>query len=141
MKQRSLPVAGHEAAHIVVGSALGLKLKEAVIGAGYDERGDPLEGYCWFPKGPLEALAIMYAAGVAWEEKRGNAHARKSADAKLLRACVATQAGARACIRAAALMLESLGPAHAAVTRALVDRDLIGADIVALARGEKLENE
>jgi hypothetical protein len=45
---------------------------------------------------------------------------------------------AETCVRAAAALLRTLGPEHARVTRALLERDLTGADLTALAHGERI---
>lgn len=135
MSDRPLEVCRHEAAHVVVGVALGLRLRKAVIG----REGDAL-GYAWFTNhGSNMAHAIMFAAGVAWDRlcNEGNS----SEDAKLCRELVADDVTARTCVRVATVMLAGLLPAHARVTEALLEKDLNAKDIAKLARGERLESE
>jgi hypothetical protein len=161
---RLLSVAKHEAAHVVVGVATGLKLREAVIGVGPWPGGLIRLGYVWFGKpGPRrrEAFALMTAAGIAWDRKAGPMPANELAqlateagvevdgsaslssggDVALLREYTSGKHGAEACIRAAGAMLADLRVAHARVTRALLTRDLKGTDIATLARGETLEED
>lgn len=140
MHQRNLSVAQHEAAHVVVGVALGLRMRAAVLEPA--RPGFTQSGYAWFPTGARrkrEALALMYAAGVAWDRAVGDRFT--ATDTRLVRAYVSGRHGVESCVRAAAAMLAGLGPAHARVTRALLERDLSGADITALARGERLTEQ
>ncbi len=138
---RSLEVAQHEAAHVVVGCALGLRVRRAVlvparkgerVGAGWAEFDGRL--------GTIEAWGLMLAAGVAWElalhGARGWAEARGDV-IELARMHVHTRPRVRALATAAGAMLASLAPVHARVTRALLERDLGPADVAALARGER----
>jgi hypothetical protein len=132
-------VAQHEAAHVVVGVALGLKLGRVSALPWAD--GD---GYCWFPLPPGRrawADAVTGAAGVAWERAVapavGDAEGRQSADWAELLAATPSRHDAETCVRAAAALLAGLGGLHARVTRALLDRDLGPEDIAALARGER----
>lgn len=129
-----LHVAQHEAAHIVVGVALGLRLYHATI---VPAPGEDCYGYAWFPYGGTRlAQSLCDAAGVAWERAvGGRLHA---ADLENLRARERSEAAVRAAVRAAADMLAARGPVHARVTRALLERDLRGRDIEALARGERI---
>lgn len=130
-------VAMHEAAHIVVGVALGLRMRRAVLrhtsmGGGWFELGHVLfEGN---PQGAQrEALAIMYAAGVAWD--RGtNPH-----DRELLRELAPNRHTQRAFVRSADALLYRLADVQSRVSAALLERNLTGKDITALARGERLE--
>lgn len=147
MGQVTLDVAQHEAAHLVVGVALGLHLGRAsaracVIG---DEH---CAGYAWFPLPPGRrtwAQAIMVAAGVAWE--RAVAPGVSDTDgvarydwADLLEA-VPSRHDAETCVRSAGALLTGLGAMHARVTRGLLERDLTGADVARLAEGERLSLE
>lgn len=140
--RRALEIAQHEAAHIVVGVALGLSLRRASARPWAEH-----DGYCWFPLPPGRrtwADAVTGAAGVAWERA---AHPRDADTegyqrfdwAELLEA-VPSQHDAETCVRAAAALLRTLGPEHARVTRALLERDLTGADLTALAHGERLSD-
>jgi hypothetical protein len=123
-------VAKHEAAHIVVGVRSGLKLKHATI----NPTGTML-GYAWFHGNPQgihrEALALMYAAGVAWE------NGRSPGDRALLRGVCSGRLAELAMIRAADCILVVHGALIERVARALLHTGtLTGADISAIARGE-----
>jgi hypothetical protein len=137
---RSLDMAQHEAAHVVVGVALGLRLDRAALAPAPDL--DPHEGgAAWFIVGRnhRQAWALTVAAGVAWE--RACTGVRwphgSSADSRILRGLVRGRHAREALIRAAGAMLTTLAPVHARVTRALLERDLGPADVAALARGER----
>jgi hypothetical protein len=136
-----LATAQHEAAHVVVGVHLGLRLRRvellAPVGASANGWFDvSWGGLVWFERGPAAALALMYAAGVAWEGALGST---SPADARLVREIMPGRGSVKACARAAGALLAGLGTAHARVTRALLEAGtLTGADIAAIARGEKL---
>jgi hypothetical protein len=121
MTRRHMPTAQHEAAHIVVGVACGLRLRCAALEL---LPGWEWSGYAWFHGNPdgrhREALALMYAAGVAWEN--GSYYARD--DRKLLREVCSGRHAELAMIRAADAIL---------CTR--------GAILAALARGDALETD
>jgi hypothetical protein len=143
MRVRSLATAQHEAAHVVVGVALGLKLGRASATPYAD--GD---GYCWFPLPPRRrtwADAVTGAAGVAWERAVdpavADADGVQRADWAELLAATPTRHDAETCVRAAAALLAGLGAAHARVTRALLERDLGPEDMACLARGERLTDD
>jgi hypothetical protein len=140
--ERSLDVAQHEAAHVVVGVALGLRIKRAEIDP--PRPGWTKSGGVWFDGrcGTTEAWCIMLAAGVVWEQAL-HGHARgASGDLAVLRSIyVCTRNRVRPFAVAASALLAGLGPAHARVTRALLERDLTGADITLLAQGERLGDE
>ena len=137
--KRSLSVAQHEAAHVVVGVALGLRLGRA--SALPWAEGD---GFCWFPLPPGRrtwADAVTGAAGVAWERAiaptvADDVGVQRADWAELLEA-VPSRHDAETCVRAAAALLSTLGGLHARVTRALLERDLGPEDIAALVRGER----
>jgi hypothetical protein len=133
-----LRTAQHEAAHVVVGVALGLRLREACLRVTAWPDGTWSAGHVTFPSGPREALAIMYAAGIAYERAARGRVVYYQPDLAELRAIVSGRAGERACIRAAAAILEARASAHEAVTRALLERDLRARDITCIARGEPL---
>lgn len=142
---RDLAIAQHEAAHVVVGVALGLRLRKAVIGLTTLRNGGTLEGYCWFAGPPAdrrsrdrEALALMYGAGVAWEMAVNGPLYRRADDAQFCRELCNGRSGYTAIVRASAALLSALAGPHARVTRALLERDLRGQDIAALARGEEI---
>jgi hypothetical protein len=131
---RSLEVAQHEAAHIVVGVALGLRLYEARLG--WCREGPWwFEGYAEFhDDGPSQAWACMLAAGVAWDRALGCDAWGSSVDLQLCQEQVG-KANAEVCVKIAAHMLRDLARAHTRVTRMLLDRDLTAADIQAMAYG------
>lgn len=140
-KMRRVADAGHEAAHIVVGSALGMRMRKAVLEV---KPGWEPSGGVWFDGrcGTTEAWGLMLAAGVAWELVLVGNSRYASGDISLLRAMgVDTRDRVRALSTAAAAMLTGLGPVHARVTRALVDHDLTGAEIAAIGRGERLSDD
>lgn len=130
-----LDIAQHEAAHVVVGVALGLHLTTATI-----KRSRDTLGYAAFvvPKRKRLAWAITLAAGIAFERRGGDVETARN-DRKLLRAAGHAAHAIEALVVAADAILETRGLAHARVTRALLQRDLKRSDIEALARGEELE--
>jgi hypothetical protein len=131
---RLLSDAQHEAAHVVVGVALGLRLYRAQLRPVSAPDCDGLT--LWEPRPWYrEADLLMTAAGVAWERHCGDlAHA--SADvASLRRSGVKGNARVRVLERAAWAILTARAGTHARVTRALLERDLTAADVRALARG------
>lgn len=134
--QRCLDSAQHEAAHLVVGVALGLRVRRVVIEPA-PAKGWTQPGYCWFNAGPTLAESLMFAAGIAWERALGHGDPTDaSIDAAWCRSLVGP-ANVEASVRAAGAMLAGLGGVHARVTRALLERDLGPDDIAALARGER----
>ncbi len=135
---RCLQTAQHEAAHLVVGVALGLRFRRArVLRA---RPGWTASGYCeWYgaPARPF-ADAVMYAAGIAWEQALGDKDPEHySGDLRLCKATVGA-AEVPACVRTARALLAHLSPLHARVTRALGERDLTARDVARLVRGERL---
>lgn len=143
MTLAKLAVAQHEAAHVVVGLALGLRLRKASARPSIDS-----EGYCWFPLPPnrrVLAEAIMTAAGVAWERASNPGQADEDGyachDAIEARALVASDHDYETCVKTAGYILETRGAAHKQLARALLEQDLTGADIAALARGDALERD
>jgi hypothetical protein len=132
-----LAVAQHEAAHVVVGAALGLRLVRAEL-APADPR---MDGVAEFRVAPHHAAAwaLTLAAGIAWERAAtGRRRPRGAAlDARLLRELVPGRHAREAHVRAAAAMLATMGGVHARVTRALLERAVGAADVAALARGER----
>lgn len=143
MSGRCLAAAQHEAAHVVVGVALGLRLRVASVAASYQD-GRKLDGYARFDGrcGTTEAFGLMLAAGVAWERNVTGSDTFARGDLGVLREMhIRTPARVAALARASWSLLRELGPVHARLTRALVERDLTGADLTALARGEALPGE
>lgn len=139
--KRDPRTAGHEASHIVVGVALGLQLKRAVVEL---VPGFEWSGGVWFDgrHGAIEAWGIMYAAGVAWE-RRKTGHVRgASGDLALLRSIhVRSRSALYALETAAWALVLDRAFIHSAVTEALISRDLNGKDIAALARGERITDD
>ena len=131
---RSLEIAQHEAAHLVVGRALGLRPFRAVLG----DQGDGSAGFVewdrrpWYP----EAVRMMYAAGVVWERKCGDLTKAEYDLAELRRAGVQGNGRLVALERAAWAILAERHALHAKITRALYERDLTERDIRALAKGQ-----
>jgi hypothetical protein len=87
---------------------------------------------------------VTGAAGVAWERAvdpstRDDEGPQRDDWAALLEA-VPSLHDAETCVRAAAALLRTLGPEHQRVTRALLERDLTGADLTALAHGEQISD-
>ncbi len=134
---RTLADAQHEAAHIVVGVACGLRLRRAWLGKlvkiGRFEYTGMTE---WEPRPWYrEAALLMTAAGLAWERRCGDLiHARS--DTAWLR-CAGVRGNARVAIleRAAWALLAERHTLHACITRALLEGDLTAADVRAIARG------
>src|SRR6478735_2814311 len=142
---RDLSTAQHEAAHVVVGIALGLRLRKAVIGKS-PRLNWTAPGYAWFTShGSALAHAIMYAAGVIWEQAHGN---ESPLDYKYMLEELsikdgenvpgAEEAEVRTCLRLAKYILKDRMQAHKRVTKALLEKDLTDRDIRAIARGEKI---
>lgn len=116
---RKVQDAQHEAAHVVVGLALGLRLSRATI----KRDGDWL-GYVEFHAGAREAELITWAAGVTWERRCGDLKYASGDLALLRRARVKGNARLLVLERAAWAILSSLTEEHAAVTHALLDGDV-----------------
>jgi hypothetical protein len=134
---RSIADAQHEAAHVVVGVALGLTVREVVLTGSRTG----VQGYAGFDArcGTVEGFALMFAAGVAWERAINGCDGHARGDlAALRRMHVHTPGRVSALVRASWALLRELGPEHARVTRILVERDLTRADVAALMRGERL---
>lgn len=138
---RDLATAMHEAAHLTVGIALGLRPKRAVLEY---QPGWTWGGGVWFDgrSGAIEAWALMYAAGVAWE-RQARGHIRNaSGDLRRLREVhVHTRTCLRALEIAAGAILYTYGGRHARLTQALIDRDLTGVELARVARGGRLGAE
>jgi hypothetical protein len=136
---RSLADAQHEAAHVVVGLALGLRLLCVRLGAG----GKDVAGYTEWSAvpWPREAGLLMTAAGLAWERHCGDLKHAHYDVKDLRRAGVRGNARIRVLERAAWAVLASRHSAHALITRALLERDLTSKDVSHLIRGERLRAE
>ncbi len=138
---RDLGDAQHEAAHVVVGVAMGLRLWRVTLVPEVRGGSTWLGTTEWYQPMPREADLLMMAAGVAWERRVGDLdHA--AGDLSILRRMGVRGPRApgrlRALERAAWAVLMSRAGLHARVTRALLERDLTGRDVAKLARGERL---
>jgi hypothetical protein len=136
---RSVSAAQHEAAHVVVGTALGLRLVSATVGR-QRAGGRLVDGLTEFNRrhGSLEAWLLMYAAGVAWERAMRREWAAAGDLAELRRMGCTTAGCIDALSAAAGALLRERMTTHARVTRILADRDLTHAEVAALARSEAL---
>jgi hypothetical protein len=128
---RDLADAQHEAAHVVVGVALGAKVSRVTLAGGGDVLG------CVDYLAPREAELLLLAAGVVWERRVGDLEHASYDLAALRRLRVYGQARLVALERAAWAVLSGAAGLHARVTRALLERDLTARDVARLARGEK----
>jgi len=131
---RTLETAQHEAAHLVVGRALGLRPLRAVL----DGPDDDEAGFVEWLKRPwyVEAVRLMFAAGVAWERRCGDLE-KAEYDLVELRATGVRGNGRLVALeRAAWAILAERHALHAKITRALYERDLTERDIRALAKGQ-----
>jgi hypothetical protein len=132
MRDTALQDAQHEAAHVVVGVTLGLRLSRATIAPADPEALGLTE---WAAPWPREADLLMTAAGVAWERRAGDlAHAAFDLRA-LRRMGVRGNARLVALERAAWAVLESRAALHARVTRALLEGDVTPRVLRTLVRG------
>ena len=107
---RSLEVAQHEASHVVVGVALGLRLDRVAL-APAPELAPHEDGAAWFvvKHRHRQAWALTVAAGVAWERACTGQrwpHA-SSGDARILRRLVRGRHAREALIRAAVALNKS----------------------------------
>lgn len=134
LSHRDAAVAEHEAAHLVVGLALGLKLKRAKLEETVIKDGFVELGHVWFAGSGRRglALSIMYCAGIAWElehaaDPTAIAHDRKLADKYLIgKHDMATG------VRIASELLAARKKAHARVASELCERDLGPRDVARL---------
>lgn len=128
--------AEHEAAHVVVGLALGLKLKHATIRM-TTMRGESLDGHVWFEHGrQYLAFGVMVCAGIAWERRYGGKPVNASGDERLAKQIHIYRANVETSVRIADEMIRSRRAAHTRVARALLDRDLGPSDVERLVVGE-----
>lgn len=133
-------VAEHEAAHVVVGLALGLKLRKVSLGS-YEHGGEAIHGFTWFRGNDVDhrlALGVMYAAGVAWEASlTGKSAGRTYAviDRELAQSMLQSRHSFRTGVRIADEILRARRRAFRRVVRELCDRDLGPRDVEALVLG------
>jgi hypothetical protein len=136
MSERLFTDAQHEAAHVVVGVALGLRLIRVSLGEEKVGRHTYIGTTEWHPRPwPAEAQRIMSAAGVAWE-RRGGDLAHAAGDLAMLRRERVVGSRLVAVERAAWAVLETRMGLHTRVARALLEHDLTGRDVSRMARGE-----
>lgn len=138
MPSRSLATALHEASHVVVGVALGLRFESAHVYPAC--AASDLEGLAvfWSEEPERLALAIMYAAGVAYERRApGGDESTASHDARAVKRIVRTRHAFETCVTAAGAILESRATALKRVARALLERDLTADDVVTLTHGAR----
>lgn len=128
--------AEHEAAHVTVGLALGLRLRKAALGHTVIDGAD-VHGYTWFGGGNRQGFArtIMYCAGIAWESRPSGTlwHARY--DEMYARKFFTSKHDLASGVRIAREMLEGRRRAHARIASELCDRDLSQVDIERLVLG------
>ena len=131
---QKLADAQHEAAHVVVGVAVGLQLIRATVQESIGPGGKRWLGYAWFAQGAREQMILMTAAGVAWERRCGDLIHAHSDLALLREDRVKTNAAIRALECAAWALLQTRSRAHTLVTRALLEGDVTAAHVRDLAR-------
>lgn len=134
---RSRAVAAHEAAHVVVGVHFGLTLDRVAI-----KDDGKLVGFTDFEDHGERVLAdvLCDAAGPAWEALAGRRGAKWRGDYDIanLRRAGWSEPDIRLLIALARQYLEGPGRvAHELVTRALLERDLTGADVAAILSGDE----
>jgi hypothetical protein len=135
---RDVPTAQHEAAHVVVGVSLGMRLRRAALYTGWID-GDYASGYAWLTGGSRETCCLMLAAGVAWDRAVGNPAWWSAYDAREARALCSSRNGYDAMVRAAAALLGGMTAVHSRVTSALLERDIGHLDIVAICHGAEID--
>lgn len=146
MEIRDLETAQHEAAHVVVGVRLGLRLDIAGIGIWRGDRKNPRDpgavGFVSFyeaTRGDLTAQAIMLAAGVAWDRMLGYDPWSSSYDYSETWKIVRGRKSVEACVTSAMAMLGGLTREHAKITRGLLVRDISEQDLSILFAGEAID--
>ncbi len=127
-----LATAEHEAAHLVVGLALGLKLKRAFVRRA-DLNGVAVDGLVWFSGFARRKLAqgVMACAGIAYE-RRIKRVGFTWYDEKFARECFSSRSDLETGVRLAREILDCRRRAHTRLAVELCDRDLTARDIAAL---------
>lgn len=129
-------VAEHEAAHVVVGLALGLKLGRASTTPSVEPNVGLVHGSVWFREGRGRmAMGIMFAAGRAWEQRAGGTLWWAWRDTELARRYLIGPANLKTAVKVAREILDGRRRVHAKIASELCDRDLTSADIEALILG------
>lgn len=122
--------AEHEAAHVVVGLALGLRLRRATASPSPLGKRGIACGYVWFYSDrKYLAQAIMLCAGVIWDRENGFAPCTTSAGDRAQAARLVSRRDLPTCERLAAELLGARRRAHARVASELLDQSLGPADI------------
>jgi hypothetical protein len=142
---RDFFVAQHEAAHIVVGLTVGLRVRRAVLHETPAHGTFTEYGAVWFNDRHASATqqGLAFAAGSAWDRcvaaPRPKGYDWVDGDADVLRAMGYTRKEIGALVTASLAILTARMPVHARVARALYDRDLQAADVARLMQGEPLD--
>lgn len=125
--------AEHEAAHVIVGLALGLKLRKATIEPSV-LNGHVAAGYSWFYVGrKYMAFGIMACAGIAWERRRGRNATAIAGDLEIAQQVWdCRRSEIETGVKLAREIIEGRRRLHARVASELCDRDLSPADVEAL---------
>ena len=125
--------AEHEAAHVVVGLALGLRLRKATIRPQPFGHSGIALGLSWFAHDRRYlAVGIMFAAGVAWDRRTGWADETTHTDYELARSTLKRRADVDTAVRLAGELIDGRRRVHARIASELCDRDLNAADIAAM---------
>ncbi len=139
---RDFLVSLHEAAHIVVGMAVGLRVRRAVLGPKPNHGTVRMYGCVWFHDrhATPTQLALAYAAGCAWDRSVKTPNQRGyewvDGDAEILRRMRYTKREIDALALSASAILHGRASVHARVARALYEHDLDESDLEAIAVGE-----
>ncbi len=128
--------AEHEAAHVVVGAALGLRLRKATIAAG-ELNGHVAAGYSWFYVGrKYMAFGIMACAGIAWERKCGRNGDAIAGDLEIARQVWdCRRSEIETGVRLARELIDARARIHSRIASKLCDRDLGPGDLERLIVG------
>lgn len=141
---RRFEVAQHEAAHVVVGLAVGLRVRRAVLHETPNHGTWSEYGAVWFNDrhATPTQLAIAIAAGRAWDRLVAAPPPRGmvwvDGDGDLLRKMNYTRNEIEALTTAAAAILAGRMTTHRRVSDALHEHDLTRHDLERLATGERL---
>ncbi len=123
-----------EAAHVVVGLALGLKLRKATLAVTPVGRTGISLGYAWFAHGrSYLAHGVMCCAGIAWDRHAGfEPDTSAEGDYAQARQIFGRKSDVETGVRLARELLDSRRRVHARIASELCDRDLGSADVEAL---------
>lgn len=117
--------AEHEAAHVVVGLALGLRLRKATVEPSV-LNGERVGGYTWFSVGRRRlAFGVMVCAGIAWEgASEPHEPSFAAGDWDLAREYLKSESSILDGVRLAREVLNNRRRLHRQVTLWLLDQDL-----------------